>query len=100
MKYMSEFALRPGTQKDYKLRHDAIWPEMTALIREAGLQNYTIWNRDCRLIEYFETDDIDSARRIIAKSEVKRRWDEYMSDILVLNNKGEMTALDLVFESH
>ena len=98
MKFVSEFSLKPGTQLEYRRRHDELWPEMASLIRDSGIRNYTIWNIDTRLIEYFETDDIERARRIIAQSDVKRRWDEFMSDILIFNDKGEMTPLELMFE--
>ena len=35
--------IRPGMQEEYKRRHDEIWPEMLALLKEAGIRNYTIW---------------------------------------------------------
>lgn len=98
MKYLSEFALLPGTQQEYKRRHDELWPDMKALIKEAGIRNYSIWNINTRLIEYFEADNIALTRRIIEQSDVKHRWDEYMSDILVFNEEGKMTQLELMFD--
>lgn len=34
--------VRPGYEELYKLRHDAIWPEMLAELRAAGVHNYNI----------------------------------------------------------
>lgn len=98
MKFMNEFALRPGTQEEYRRRHDEIWPEMRELIAKAGLKNYSIWCLGTRLIEYFETDDLEQTRYILRESQVKSKWDIYMSDILVLKEDGSMDPLTLMFE--
>ena len=98
MKYVSEFTLKAGTQLEYKRRHDELWPEMAALIKEADICNYSIWNIGTKLIEYFETDNIERAHQVLSESNIKQRWDEYMSDILVFNEKGEKTQLRLMFE--
>lgn len=98
MKYVSEFQLRPGMQEEYKRRHDEIWPEMLELIAVAGLRNYSIWNHETLLIEYFETDDLTQAQCILAASSVKARWDQAMSDILVFRSDGAMTPLTLMFQ--
>ena len=31
------FAIRPGTEAEYKRRHDEIWPELVADIQDAGI---------------------------------------------------------------
>lgn len=76
-------------------RHDQIWPEMKALIKEAGIKNYSIWNIGEELFGYFETQDIDKCKDIIKKSEVKKRWDEYMKDIIKEDPDGG--AMELMF---
>ena len=35
--------LRPGHEAEYKRKHDEIWPELSALLREAGVSDYSIW---------------------------------------------------------
>ena len=69
--------------EEYQKRHDAIWPEMTEMLNEAGIHNYTIWNIGNELFAYMECsiDPMDSVR-IQNASEVNRRWGEYMKDIL------------------
>ncbi len=34
--------LNPGCAAEYRKRHDAIWPELVALLGEAGVANYSI----------------------------------------------------------
>ena len=43
-RYAWKAMLKPGMKAEYKRRHDAIWPEMVALLKAAGIRNYTIWN--------------------------------------------------------
>ena len=47
--------------EEYQKRHDQIWPEMTAMLNEAGIHNYTIWNIGDELFAYMECD-IDQRR--------------------------------------
>ena len=35
--------LKPGCEKEYKKRHDAIWPELKAELRKAGVSDYSIY---------------------------------------------------------
>jgi len=35
--------LNPGAAEEYRRRHDAIWPELKALLREKGVRNYSIY---------------------------------------------------------
>lgn len=97
MKFVNAFGLRQGAQAEYRRRHDALWPEMAELMRRAGLKNYSIWNLGTQLIEYYECADPEKARRIISASEVKARWDAYMSDLLVFDAAG-MTPLTCMFD--
>jgi len=88
----SRFRLKPGFEAEYKRRHDDIWPEMTALLRQAGIRNYTIWNYGEDLFGYFETDDLDECVRIVSQSDVKKRWDDYMSDIIINDEDPTTTS--------
>jgi L-rhamnose mutarotase len=74
--------IKPGTEEEYKRRHDEIWPEMLELIRAAGIRNYTIFRQGTTLFNYLECDDWQAVLDRLAKSDVSARWGEYMSDIL------------------
>ena len=72
----------PGKLAEYRRRHDEIWPEMTALLNEAGIHNYTIWNINDELFGYYECESVAEAARIQAESPVVDRWNEYMDDVM------------------
>lgn len=92
--------LKPGMKPEYKRRHDEIWPEMTAVLNEAGIHNYTIWNVGDELFGYYETDDRERSDRIQAGSPVVARWNDYMRDVIevVLDPvTGTVPALENLF---
>ena len=44
MRYTWKARVLPGKLAEYIRRHDEIWPEMTDVLNQAGIRNYTIWN--------------------------------------------------------
>ncbi|MEE0867661.1 MAG: L-rhamnose mutarotase [Clostridia bacterium] len=100
-KYAWKGKIVEGKLAEYKKRHDEIWPEMKAVLREAGIRNYSIWNVGDELFGYYECDSIEHASRVQAESEVVARWDEYMKDILIMEKDpvtGAQPLLVQVFE--
>ena len=46
--------IKPGCKAEYIRRHDAIWPEMKQLLKDAGICNYTIFANGEELFGYYE----------------------------------------------
>jgi len=66
--------------EEYKARHQAVWPEMLAALRETGWHNYSLFLReDGLLVGYLETPDFEKARAGMASREVNERWQRDMS---------------------
>lgn len=77
--------IKPGMQAEYKRRHDAIWPEMKALLKSAGIRNYSIWSDGEMVFGYYECErGIAEAERTQAESPIVDRWNAYMADVLEL----------------
>lgn len=77
--------VRPGYEDEYKRRHDAIWPEMLETLRAAGISNYNIFRHGLTLFGYFETGDLEAARRHLADCPVNRKWGEWMAPIMKID---------------
>ena len=84
-RYAWKARVLPGKLAEYIRRHDEIWPEMTAVLNEAGIRNYTIWNTGEELFGYYECDSVEFAGRVQAESPVVARWNEYMKDVMVMD---------------
>ena len=92
-KLAGRLKLRAGYQQEYIRRHDEIWPDMKALLKSAGIANYTIWSDGDVLFGYYECEKgIAFAEQTQAGSPVVDRWNEYMQDVLELEMDPETGA--------
>jgi L-rhamnose mutarotase len=92
--------LKPGCQDEYERRHNPIWPELEAVLKEHGVRNYSIFldrSRD-RLFAYAEIESEELWQQIAA-TESCRRWWSYMKELMLTNPDDSPVAivLDEVF---
>ena len=80
--YMWILEVRPGYEEEYKKRHDEIWPELSALIKESGMKNYSIFRHGLKLYGYFETADLEKTIAHLNQGEVNKKWGEFMTPIM------------------
>jgi L-rhamnose mutarotase len=86
--------LLPGMRAEYIRRHDEIWPEMTVLLDEAGIHNYSIWLTGDEIFGVYEAAKGNAfASKTQADSPVVARWNDYMKDVMT-------TALDPATGTH
>ena len=82
-KYAWKAKIQPGTLDEYIKRHDEIWPEMVEELKKAGIRNYTIWQTEDELFGYYECDSVEYASKVQRESEIVKKWDAYMKDIII-----------------
>jgi len=70
--------LRPDKIDAYVEAHAAVWPDMLAMIKAAGVRNYSIYRFGDRVFGYYECDDPDAAAAYMAGAEVTTRWNAAM----------------------
>jgi L-rhamnose mutarotase len=75
--------LKPGFEQEYKARHDAIWPALASLLREAGIYDYSIF-LDESTLDLFAVLKLHPEHDIASLPEhpVMRRWWDYMADLM------------------
>jgi L-rhamnose mutarotase len=77
------FILKPGTEDEYKRRHDEIWPEMLEALRGSGISNYSLFRRGLEVIAYAECEpDAATAFAKMAATDVDQRWSAWFEDVL------------------
>ncbi|MCL2421420.1 MAG: L-rhamnose mutarotase [Defluviitaleaceae bacterium] len=93
--------LKPGMKQEYIKRHDEVWPEMTSLLNEAGIHNYSIWCVEDELFGYYEAElGIDHAAKTQAQSKIVDKWNLYMKDVMEMEmnpDTGTAYVLEQVF---
>jgi L-rhamnose mutarotase len=78
--------LRPGKAKEYKQRHDAIWPELKAELRRAGVSDYSIYlDPETNILFAFQRLADDAADGGLAGTEVVKKWWHMMADLMETN---------------
>lgn len=84
-KYAWKARIKEGSLEEYVKRHNEICPDMVNVLKKAGIKNYSIWNSGLDLFGYYECEKgVDHASKIQSESEIVKRWDEYMKDILIM----------------
>ena len=75
--------LNPGQAAEYERRHDAIFPDLAAALKAAGVSDYTIW-LDPETNHLFATlvRPVDHGMDALPRTEVVRRWWAHMADIM------------------
>ena len=63
------------------LKAHQVWPEMLDALHRAGIRNYSMFVRkeDGLLAGYFEADDPEKSLAEVGRTDVNRRWQEYMA---------------------
>ena len=78
--------LKPGCREEYTRRHDALWPEVKALLQEAGIHDYAIFlDEDTDTLFAVQKVDGVASSQTLGNQEVIRRWWTYMADIMETN---------------
>ncbi|MDR3372734.1 MAG: L-rhamnose mutarotase [Ancalomicrobiaceae bacterium] len=85
----SKMHLNKGQEAEYRRRHDEIWPELSRLLTETGISNYSIFldPESLTLFAYLELRD-GHTMDDLPKHPVMRRWWAYMQDIMAANPDG------------
>ena len=101
-KYAWRAKLLDGKRNEYIKRHNEVWNEMKAVLNDAGIKNYTIWLDGNDLFGYYECEKgVEYAAKTQAESEVVKRWNEYMKDVMIMpadEKTGVQPHLEKVFE--
>ncbi len=64
---------------EYKRRHEHVWPEMLAALRDTGWHNYSLFLRDDGLlVGYLETPDFQKALAGMATQPINEKWQKEM----------------------
>jgi L-rhamnose mutarotase len=86
---------KPGCEEEYAKRHQAVHPELLEHMKQLGVRNYSIFMDGNRLIAFLETDDFQKTMQALSEHPANRRWQAFMSDILVQENgEPKMRLID------
>lgn len=95
-KHAFKMLLNPGCEAEYCKRHDEIWPELVALLKDAGIEDYSIhldpdtnilfgvlWRRD------------DHGMDTLPETEIMQKWWAHMADLMQTHPDNAPVAIPL-----
>lgn len=89
--------IKPGTEEEYRRRHQAVYPQLLQAFHEVGIHTYSIFLHEATLFAYMEGDNIAEALHILNTHPANRTWQQYMGDILLNTHPEHMQFLPEVF---
>lgn len=96
MRVAFKMKLFRGFEAEYKKRHDEIWPELSALLKEKGISEYSIFF-DEETNSLFGVLNVPDAKNLdtLPGHEVMQRWWKYMGDIMESNPDNSPVSVPL-----
>lgn len=92
--------LLPGFEAEYEKRHDEIWPELVAALKEAGVSDYSIFlekesNKLFAVLKRTSNHKMDE----LPLEPIVKKWWAYMADIMETNpdNSPIVNPIPMVF---
>jgi L-rhamnose mutarotase len=88
--------LWPGQEEEYRRRHHEIWPELKALLKEAGIKDYSIFldGQTNDLVGFLTVADPQKQKEL-ASHPVMKKWWTYMKDIMDTNPDESPVSIPL-----
>ncbi|MDR1738973.1 MAG: L-rhamnose mutarotase [Candidatus Symbiothrix sp.] len=78
--------LKQGCKQEYIKRHDAIWAEIAALIKQSGISDYSIFlDEETNTLFGVQKQSGGVSSQELGSVEIQQKWWNYMSDIMEVN---------------
>jgi L-rhamnose mutarotase len=92
--------LKPGVIEEYRKRHDDIWPELSVLLSDSGIYDYSIFLDEdtLSLFAVLKLRD-DNRRDALPDHPVMKRWWDHMASLMEVQpgNQPKEWPLPLLF---
>lgn len=88
--------LHRGFEEEYQRRHDSLWPELQQLLKQNGIQDYSIY-LDEETNTLFGVMQVENPEQLekMAEHPVMRKWWAYMKDIMDSNPDNSPVSIPL-----
>ena len=100
MKIAFKMKLLPGFAEEYKKRHNEIWPELSTLLKQNGVSDYTIFLDEETNILFAVQQQNGTSSQNLGDTEIVQKWWAYMADIMETNADHSPVSKNLVEVFH
>lgn len=93
--------LKPGCKEEYRKRHDAIWPELKALLKDNGVSDYSIFlDEETNSLFAVQQQTGEQSSQDMGTLPIVQRWWAYMADIMDTHEDNSPVTKPLVQVFH
>lgn len=85
-----------GQEAEYRKRHDEIWPELSQLLKENGISDYSIFLEEETgfLFGVLKVED-PANMNVLPAQAIMKKWWAYMKDIMESNADNSPVSVSL-----
>ncbi|PKQ67769.1 L-rhamnose mutarotase [Labilibaculum manganireducens] len=88
--------LNEGQKEEYKKRHSELWPELKQLLKEAGVNEYSIFiDEETNTLFAFQKLSSNGGSQDLGQTEVVKKWWKFMADIMKTNADNSPVSIPL-----
>lgn len=86
--------LKPGFMKEYKKRHDKLWPELIHVLKSSGICNYSIFlDEETNTLFAVQEQLEGKSSQELGELEIVQQWWDYVADLMETNaDKSPVTV--------
>ena len=78
--------IKPGFEAEYRKRHDEIWPELSRLLKTAGIRDYSIYlDKNTGILFAVQKLTDNNTNNDLPNHPLMKKWWAYMADIMETN---------------
>ena len=88
--------LLEGKKDEYIKRHNEIWPELSQLLKDAGVSEYSIFlDEETNTLFAFQKVSGDGSSQDLGQTEIVQKWWATMADIMKTNPDNSPVSIPL-----
>ena len=88
--------LKEGCADEYRKRHDEIWPDLSQLLSQSGIHDYSIFlDEETNTLFAVHKLEGEKGATDLGSNPIVKRWWSYMADIMETNPDDSPTTVNL-----
>jgi L-rhamnose mutarotase len=88
--------LNAGQKAAYIKRHNEIWVELKALLKEAGVSEYSIFlDEETNTLFAFQKVSGEGGSQDLAQNPIVKKWWDFMADVMEVNPDNSPVSIPL-----
>ncbi len=93
--------LKPGFEAEYKKRHDEIWTELSQVLTDAGVSDYSIF-LDAETLTLFASWKlaVDNTTADLPNHPLVKKWWAFMAELMEVNPDNSPVCIPLTEVFH